>query len=234
MAASMINLARLLFILVIVAAPTTSFDQSTRRVDLNLVIAIDCSYSVNNEEFFLQTQGTAKAFTHPAIVNAILSGNYRSAAVTMIQWAGENNQQVVIPWRILSSQLDAYRLAVDIRRMPRLVSEGSTSITAAIDAGIQLLKTAPYKATRYVIDISADGINNDGSRVDDARDRAIAEGLTVNGLPILNEVWWLHYYFENHIIGGLGAFYQISNSYADYGQAIRKKLLREISGNTVS
>lgn len=208
--------------------------RAQERVDLNLVLAIDCSYSVDANEFDLQIHGTAAAFTNPLIINAITSGKYGKIAISVIQWSNSHNQIVTIPWTIVSSQIDAYKLAVAIKSQTRKTAEGATSISSAIEKAAIMLLTAPYSADRLAIDIAADGENNAGKRVETVRDQTITRGITINGLSILNEVSYLNYYFQNRVIGGKGAFVQIANSYRDFGDAIRKKLLREIFGNGIS
>ncbi len=204
------------------------------RVDLNLILAIDCSYSVDAEEFSLQVHGTAIAFTNAKIIKAINSGKYGRIAIAVIQWSNTKSQIVSIPWTIVSNQIDAYKLALAIKSQTRQTAEGSTSISAAINKATKMLLSAPYQADRLTIDIAADGENNAGERVEQVRDRTTGLGITINGLSILNEVSYLDYYFQNRIIGGKGAFVQIANSYGDFGEAIRKKLLREILGGGIS
>jgi hypothetical protein len=208
--------------------------KAQEQVDLNLVLAIDCSYSVDATEFDLQIHGTAAAFTNPVIINAITSGKYGKIAVAVIQWSNTRNQIVTVPWTIVSNQIDAYKLAVAIKSQTRKTAEGATSMSSAINKAANMLLSAPYKADRLAIDIAADGENNAGERIEQVRDKTISLGITINGLSILNEVGYLNYYFQNRVIGGEGAFVQIANSYSDFGEAIRKKLLREIFGNGIS
>jgi hypothetical protein len=208
--------------------------RAQEQVDLNLVLAIDCSYSVDATEFDLQIHGTAAAFTDPVIIKAISSGKYGKIAVAVMQWSNTRNQIVTVPWTVIANQIDAYKMAVAIKSQSRKTAEGATSISSAISKAASLLLSAPYKADRLTIDIAADGENNAGERVERVRDRTIDLGITINGLSILNEVGYLNYYFQNRVIGGKGAFVQIANSYSDFGEAIRRKLLREIFGNDLS
>ncbi len=208
--------------------------RTQERVDLNLILAIDCSYSVDAKEFDLQIHGTAAAFTNPNIINAITNGKYGRIAVAVIQWSNTKNQIISVPWTIISNQIDAYKLAVAIKSQTRQTAEGSTSISTAINKAAIMLLSAPYQADRLTIDIAADGENNAGERVEQARDRTVGFGITINGLSILNEVSYLNYYFQNRVIGGKGAFVQIAKTYGDFGEAIRKKLLREILGGGIS
>ncbi len=204
-----------------------------QRVDLNIVLAIDCSYSVDHEEFDLQVHGTAKAFTDQQIIEAITQGTHGKIAITVVQWAGEANQVVTVPWTVVASKVDAYKLAIAIKSQPRRISEGSTSMTAMLKKAGAMLLSAPNQSQRMVVDIASDGENNGGGRVRNARDAIVANGITINGLSILNEVSYLNFYFEQRVIGGKGAFVQIANTYADFSKAIRQKLLREILGGGI-
>ena len=205
-----------------------------QHVDLNLVIAIDCSDSVDSREFDLQIHGTAQAFTNLTIIQAIKSGRRGKIAVTVVEWSSATSQVVVVPWTIVTNEVDALRLAVVIKSAQRRTVTGDTSISAMIDVGTGLLATAPNIGDRNVIDISSDGLNNDGGRVDEARDRAIGTGITINGLPVLSDFKYLNRYFQNRIIGGVGAFVEIADNYDAFAKAIYKKLLREIMGNNLS
>lgn len=211
------------------ASPTHTRSQT--RIDLNLVLAIDCSQSVDDAEFALQIQGTARALRSEEILQAIHAEPFGSVAVTVVQWSGENSQIVAIPWTLVSDRESAATLADDVANLPRLTRDGSTSISALIGFAADLIARSPNRATRNVIDVAADGANNSGTRVDIARDHAVSRGIVVNGLTILNEVQYLHYYFRNHVIGGHGAFVEIASDYADFERAIAKKLLREIQGS---
>ncbi len=204
------------------------------RVDLNLVLAIDCSYSVNSREFDLQIHGTAAAFTNSEIINAISKGKYGRIAVSVVQWSNTRSQIVTVPWTIISNRVDAYKLAIAIKTQTRQTAEGATAMAAMIDKAAIMLLNAPQQADRLVLDIAADGENNAGGRIEKIRDKVAAMGIVVNGLSILNEVGYLNYYFHNRVIAGPGAFVQIANSYNDFGDAIRRKLLREILGGGIS
>lgn len=205
-----------------------------QRADLALVLAIDCSYSVDRDEFALQVRGTAQAFLHPDILDAIARGRNGRILVSLVQWSAEDSQVFAVPWMPVSNAAEALDVAARIRAQPRQTAEGATSISGAVLAATQAFAKLPFAADRHVIDISGDGTNNRGERIDDVRDRTVARGITINGLAIVNEIHWLHHYFRNHVIGGPGAFVEIANDYAGYAEAIRKKMLREIRGNWVS
>jgi len=220
-------LAFALVVLVKFSGPANT--QQSTKVDLNLVLAIDCSYSVDQREYNLQMAGMAAAFIDPAIVEAIESGVYGAIAVSVVQWAGPNNQVVVVPWTRIASGQDAFSLAARIAKTPRLTAEGATSISGMLKFGQMLLASAPFQSRRNTIDIVADGENNSGERVEQVRDRLIANGITINALAIQNEVSYLRYYLYNRVIGGTYSFVEPADDYRNFARAINKKLLREIN-----
>ncbi len=203
------------------------------EVDLALVLAIDCSFSVDANEFRLQMAGLGQAFLRPEIKEAIRKGNRQKIAVTAIQWSDEINQMVILPWTIVAGTADADELGAILGNMPRRLAEGGTSISTALFYSAKLFDSAPH-AERRVIDISSDGRNNIGPPVNAARDRIVASGITINALPILNEWPTLDLYFENQVAGGRGHFVIPADDYDDYAQAIYRKLLREITGPGIS
>jgi hypothetical protein len=198
------------------------------EVDLALVLAVDCSFSVDAREFELQMQGTGRAFMREEVKRAIAQGHRQRIAVTVIQWSDERNQIVTLPWTVVSSA-DADRLGQLLAVMPRQLAEGGTSISAALRFSAALFPSAP-SAERRVIDVSTDGRNNSGPPVSPMRDKLVAEDITINGLTILNEWPTLDKYFESRVAGGVGYFVIPSSDYEAYGEAIFRKLLREITG----
>ena len=204
------------------------------KVDLALVLAIDCSYSVDSEEYLLQTHGLARAFLRPEVMAAIGDGLHGGIAVTVVQWSSVGNQRIVLPWTVISSAGEAAEFSARVMELPRMVTIGSTSITAAMLFSAGLLRQAPVAADRRVIDITADGRNNSGDDPRHHRDGVGAQGITVNGLAILNEVETLDRYFELYVSAGPGNFVIVANDYAAYGEAMVKKLLREIRGPGIS
>lgn len=197
-------------------------------VDLNLVLAIDCSFSVSGEEYALQMQGTARALAAPEVVEAIQAGRIGRIAVTVVQWSNDDSQVVVLPWTEIGSLAEAQAVAARIAEAPRQAEDGATSISRMIYFGLDLLTNAPNPAEREVIDIAGDGENNIGPNVQVARDLAVARGVTVNGLAILNARETLHVYYRRNVIGGHAPFVEIANDFDAYEEAIRTKLLREI------
>lgn len=197
-------------------------------VDLALVLAIDCSYSVDAREFGLQTEGMADAFDHPAVRGAIRSGPTGRIAVAVVQWSGADDQALAVPWTIVGTDDEIDRLARRIRLLPRVSEEGATSITGMIDYARVLFAGLDAPTERRTLDIVADGINNIGGWTRPARDRALREGITINGLAIENEVFYLRHWFRNHVIGGANAFVLDVDGYEDFAPAFRVKLIREI------
>ncbi|MBI2720479.1 MAG: DUF1194 domain-containing protein [Rhizobiales bacterium] len=199
------------------------------EVDLALVLAIDCSFSVDAGEFRLQMQGLGEAFRRPEIKRAVRTGPRQRIAVAALQWSDLNSQRVVVPWAVLAGDADADELGGILSRTPRRLAEGGTSIASALLFSAGLFASGP-SASRRVIDISSDGRNNVGPPVWQVRDRVVAQGISINGLVILNEWPTLDIYFENQVVGGDGHFVVSVNDYRDYGEAIYRKLLKEITG----
>ena len=215
------------------ATPLPKTFAQTYEVDLALVLAVDCSFSVDLSEFALQMEGLGQAFRHPDVKRAISLGNLQRIAVSVVQWSDESNQAVVLPWTIIASDDDAELLGERLAVMPRQLAEGGTSISSALLYSAALLSKAP-SSPRQVIDVSSDGRNNVGVPVQAVRDRIVAQGITINALTILNEWPTLNVYFQNQVTGGEGNFVIPANDYAAYAEAIYRKLLKEITGPGIS
>ncbi|MHA1523052.1 MAG: DUF1194 domain-containing protein [Alphaproteobacteria bacterium] len=212
-----------------------AFGQTGRvEVDLALVLAVDCSYSVDATEFRLQMQGLAQAIASPQVIAAIGQGPVGRIAVTLFQWSDSKNQITILPWTVISGAASATKFATAVSAAPRMTAEGATSISSALIYAAKLLDSAPVQPLRRVIDVSADGGNNNGMKPEIARNQIVARGITINGLAIINEVPYLDKYFENHITGGPGTFVTVANEYAVYFEAIRRKLILEITGPVLS
>jgi hypothetical protein len=199
-------------------------------VDLRLVLAVDASGSVNASRFELQQQGYAAAFRHPRVLRAIQSGSRGKIAVTMMQWTGPALQVQVVPWSIIASDEDMRAFAAAIAGTTRRLFSGGTSLSGAIDHGARLLSECPHQATRSVIDISGDGRNNRGRAAIEARDEAVAAGIVINGLPILELDPTLDDHYLNNVVGGPNSFMVPAQSFAEFADAILKKLVTEIAG----
>ncbi|MEA2984927.1 MAG: hypothetical protein QOD94_1181 [Alphaproteobacteria bacterium] len=201
-------------------------------VDLQLVLAIDASNSVSDERFELQKRGYVAAFRNPQVIKAIASGAEQSIAVTMMQWTGPFTHVQVVPWMRVRDSASASALADAINHSEReLFGGGGTSISGAIDQGVMLLSQSPYKSQRRTIDISGDGPNSSGRSVIRARDEAVAQGIGINGLPILSIDRRLDHYYYSYVIGGPGAFMIPAANYESFAEAIVKKLILEIAAN---
>lgn len=207
-------------------------------VDLALVLAVDVSGSVDEEEAVLQRRGYVDALSDPRIVKAITSGILGRIAVTYFEWAGDGWQMPVIGWTVIDGAASAGAFAARLADAP--IGRGPwTSIADAIDFAAALHEQNPYEATRRVIDISGDGPNNTGGTLPQARDQAVAGRMTINGLAIINgrsnfgrvPMPNLDLYYRHCVIGGPGAFVIVANGFADFARAIRRKLILEIAGN---
>ncbi len=197
-------------------------------VDVELVLGIDCSYSVNSEEFDLQMRGLAQAFESAKVQQAIQGSRRGVIAATVVQWSGWYSQEIAVPWTLVYDANSARQIARAIRSAPRLTADGATSISAMIEIGVALFNANQFAGDRRVIDISADGFNNNGRPMPPLRLYAELNEVTLNGLAIIDEHPELESYFEYHVITGPGAFVITANDYAAYGDAIIRKLLREI------
>ena len=197
-------------------------------VDLELVLAVDASSSVDMEEFNLQMRGLAEAFRHPAVLGAIRSAGELGVAVCLDQWADTHKYELTVDWTVVIDELSAANLASEIMEAPRTVFGGGTDIRGAIRFALQQFERHRFEGVRKVIDISGDGRANVGDRPTELRDRAVAQGITVNGLVIVNEDPLVDSYYLDNVVGGTGAFLMTVDSYGDFAAAVLKKLVREI------
>jgi hypothetical protein len=206
-------------------------------VDVELVLAVDVSLSMSPMELEIQRRGYAAALMHERVLQAISEGAYGRIAVTYFEWAGTSTQHVIVPWTVISGKADAERVAARLSARPPN-SARRTSVAAAIEFGADLLAESPYKGVKRVIDISGDGPNNQGQPVETARDAAIKQGITVNGLPLMTtggfagafDVLDLDRYYTECVIGGPGAFMIPVNDWAQFPEAVRRKLVLELAG----
>jgi len=198
-------------------------------VDLQLVLAVDVSGSVNAHRFELQKMGYVTAFQNPRVLAAVLSGRNQQIAVTMTQWSGPFLQAQVLPWTLLKDADSIRSAAAVIESAPRMMYGGGTSISGAIDHSLTMFPQSPFKSERRVVDVSGDGSNNRGRPVTHARDEAVAADITINGLPILAFEPYLDQYFKDYVIGGPGAFMIAAKSFETFADAILMKLIIEIA-----
>jgi Protein of unknown function (DUF1194) len=230
-------------LLVLVLAGAAAFPAVARaaeQVDLLLVLAADVSRSVDSGKFQLQREGYAAAISDPHVLDAIRSGRTGRIGMTYIEWSGLGSQRVVIDWTTISDAETAKGFGDRLLEAPRSFAD-RTSISGAIEFAMSHLARAPYESQRRTIDVSGDGTNNSGRDVSLARDEAMAQGITINGLVILSEtpLAWnpdhtnppggLDNYYRNNVIGGPGAFVLAAQNFNSFGEAIIKKMIAEVA-----
>ena len=213
---------------------------AAEQVDLLLVLAADVSRSVDNAKFQLQREGYAAAISDPRVLDAIRSGRNGRVGLTFVEWSGAGSQRVLIDWTTIGDAESARGFGDRLLEAPRSFAD-RTSISGAIEFAMGQLARAPYEPARRTIDISGDGTNNAGGDVTVARDKAIAQGVTINGLVILSEtpLAWnpdhtnppggLQNYYRNNVIGGPGAFVLVAENFNSFGRAIVKKMIAEVA-----
>lgn len=202
-------------------------------VDIALCLAMDVSASVSFEEFALMAGGTAAAFRDASVLAAATGGPRRAAAVALLLWSGPGQQDLAIGWTRIADPAGAEALAEAIENAPRLPRPGTTALGEGMAAGLATLARCPADATRYVMDVSGDGRHNQGRDPGPVRDLAVAAGITINGLAILNEEPDLLDHYEAEVIGGPGAFAMECADYIDFADAILRKLRRELGGGSL-
>jgi uncharacterized protein YbaA (DUF1428 family) len=224
-----------------VAAPNTTIQaqkgDETKRVDVELILAVDVSYSMDLDELAIQREGYAGAITSTEFLQALKTGPTGKVAVTYFEWAASNDQKVVMSWRIIDGPESADAVAEEISKAP-LRRASRTSISGAINFAMPLFEANEYQGLRRVIDISGDGPNNNGEPVTIARDAALAKGVTINGLPIMAketnyatmDIENLDFYYEDCVIGGAGSFVVPIKNKEKFKEAIRTKLVMEVAG----
>lgn len=198
-------------------------------VDLELILAVDCSGSVDADEFDLQVRGYAAALTNERVIQAIRSGPIGAIAVTYVQWSGPLLQNQSVGWTMIRDAESARKFAAELVAARRQIFGGGTSVSGAIDQTKQLFGRAGFEGARRVIDISGDGANNAGRPASAARDDAVREGIVINGLPILTDFYSLDRYFQDEVIGGPGSFMIPAEDFSNFAAAILNKLIREIA-----
>jgi Protein of unknown function (DUF1194) len=207
-----------------------SVAQGLRPVDLELVLAVDTSSSVSPSEFNLQMQGLANAFRNPDVQGAIQAAGDLGIAVAMVQWSDNRKQTVAIDWQMIQDGPSAEAFAREIDNTPRFLIGGGTAIGGAVNFSAHQLRINSYEGRRKVIDVSGDGRTNQGSNPARARDDAVAQGITINGLAILNEDQLVDRHYLANVIGGTGSFVMQADDYSDFARAIVDKLVKEIAG----
>jgi hypothetical protein len=212
--------------LLVAASPAAKAE----AVDIELVLAVDVSISVDGSELDLQREGYAAAFRDPDVIAAI-AANAGGVAVSIVQWAGEGQQRTAVDWTLLTDGDSSLRFAdaVDVALGVDPELQGKTAIGDALYFGLKALDANGFDGLRRKIDLSGDGHANEGFKPEPVRDYAALSGVTVNGLAIVNDEPYLADYFRAHLIGGPGAFVMVAADYQDFVEAIRRKLLRELT-----
>jgi hypothetical protein len=213
--------------------------EANPSVDVELVLAVDVSYSMDMDELAIQREGYAQAIVSKEFLQALKTGPNGKISVTYFEWAASSDQKIIIPWRVIDGPETADAVANEIMKTP-IRRASRTSISGAINFAMPLFDENPYRGIRRVIDISGDGPNNNGSPVTLARDAALEKGITINGLPIMvkepsystMDIDNLDFYYEDCVIGGPGSFVVTIKDRDKFKEAIRTKLLLEVAGLT--
>ncbi|HYD30752.1 MAG TPA: DUF1194 domain-containing protein [Azospirillaceae bacterium] len=201
----------------------------TGNVDLELVLAVDASASITGGTLEFQLRGHADAFRDPQVAAAISSGPTRSIAVTMVSWSDPGSMKVLVPWTVVGSMEDCQAFATAIEGARREELAGSTGIGSALEEATGLFAANTIDAPRKTIDLVSNGFNNSGPDPTTARDRAVAEGITINALAILDEYPWLEEYYTESVIGGPSSFVKTAESRESFAEAILQKMIAEIA-----
>lgn len=223
-------------VLLLAAACIAGAARAETPVDLELVLAVDVSGSMDLEERELQRAGYMAALLDPEVLGAIAAGSFRRIAVTFVEWAGTSSQAVAVPWRLIDGPGSAELFVGELAAAP-LARRRGTSISSALLFTAPLFEGNGFEGLRRVIDVSGDGPNNIGPPVVPARDAVLAQGIGINGLPIMlrpsggfMSIRNLDLYYEDCVIGGPGAFVVPVHELDDMAEAIRRKLVLEIAG----
>jgi hypothetical protein len=206
-------------------------------VDVELVIAVDVSYSMDPDEQALQREGYVLALTSKEFLQALHQGAHGKIAITYFEWAGQSDQKILMPWRMIDGPESADAVAAEIARAP-IRRASRTSISGGLRFAKPLFDDSGYRGLRRVIDVSGDGANNAGPLVELIRDDVLAAGITINGLPIMLKRPYkgtmdmdnLDEYYEDCVIGGPGAFVIPIREREKFIEATRTKLVLEVAG----
>ena len=214
--------------------------RAAEPVDLALVLVSDVSRSINETEYRLEKEGYAKALNDPRVVAAIRNGAVGAVAIAYVEFAGSFEVRRVLDWTVLRDEAGVRAFTNALQAAPRSFW-GRTSISAGIDYAYQMLADNPFEAQRRVIDVAGDGTNNSGRAVTAARDDAVAAGMTINGLAIINESpapWTFGHvqppgglteWYRQNVIGGPGSFVVEVREFSAFGEAMTRKLINEIA-----
>jgi len=228
----------------VIAAPGPQAERAAEKdaanaVDVELIIAVDVSYSMDMDELAIQREGYAQAIVSKEFLQALKSLPNGKISITYFEWAASSDQKIIIPWRLIDGPETADAVSSEIMKTP-VRRASRTSISGAIYFAMPLFDEDPYHGMRRVIDISGDGPNNNGAPVVGARDEALSKGIVINGLPIMvkepsystMDIDNLDWYYEDCVIGGPGSFVVPIKDREKFKEAIRTKLLLEVAGRT--
>ena len=221
---------RWLFLAVALALVLPISATAQEKVDLELILMADGSGSIDEGEFLLQRRGYARALRHPRVIKAIRSGPLGRIALSYVEWSGPILQVPIVPWTMIRGEADIKAFAKKLETRPRELNGGGTAVGSAILYGAKSLRDNAFEGRRRVIDLSGDGPDKDGVAAMLGRDQAVAEGITINGLPILSARRpALDIFFMDNVIGGPGAVSIPARGFKDFYAAILTKLIREIA-----
>lgn len=229
------HLVAVIAALVALAVAPAQAQRAPNGVDLELVLAVDASGSIDEDELLLQRKGYADAFVHARVLGAIRSGYHRRIAVMFLEWAATGCERVVVDWTPISDAASAQAFAQAVMSGPRGYCPGGNAIGDAINFSAASMASNAFQGERLVIDVSGDGPNTVGSRAERARDAAVAQGIVINGLALIRpgRTWGGGYGLTEHyktaIIGGPGAFVMETEKGEQFFDAVLSKLVREIS-----
>ena len=208
-------------------------------VDTELVLAVDISYSMDFDELALQREGYIQALSSKEFADALRGGAHGKIAVIYIEWAGTHEQTIVVPWTLIDGRTAAEAFAAKLAAAP-VRRTYRTSISGGLIFAAEQFGKSDFKGVRRVIDVSGDGTNNQGPLIEPTRDDIVAKGIVINGLPLqlkmptgsMLDINNLHEYYEDCVIGGPGSFVIPVRERSQFVNAIRQKLVLEVSGIT--
>ncbi len=225
-----------------IAAPNPQLQRADARettpsVDIELILAVDVSYSMDMDELAIQREGYAQALVSKDFLQALKTGPNGKISITYFEWAASTDQKIIVPWRVIDGPELADAVSAEIMRTP-VRRASRTSISGAINFAMPLFDEDPHRGIRRVIDISGDGPNNNGTPVQLARETALGKGIIINGLPIMvkepsfstMDIENLDWYYEDCVIGGPGSFVVSIRDREKFKEAIRTKLVLEVAG----
>ena len=218
----------------VVGVPPGPAAGDPEAVDVELILAVDVSRSIDAEEHEAQMRGYAGAFRDPEVIRSIAGGGIGAIACTLFTWSDADAQENLVPWMKIDGQASAERFAAALDAAPRRTGS-YTSISGAMEHAMRLYEEGRYEGTRRVLDISGDGMNNSGRRLEPVRARMMEEGVIMNGLAVLDRVpppgsaSALEEYYRDEVIGGPGAFLVVAEGFEAFGRAVRRKISREVA-----